>query len=77
MLLSKVKCWAEYIKTAQDKKLRGEQKASFGAVYRSCTYQIAMLRIIVEQIFEWWFSFYVKFKDLQKAFDSFQGQQLL
>ena len=55
----------EYIKTALDKKLRGKQKVSFGAV-RSCTYQIAMLIIIVEQSFKWWFSFYARFKDLEK-----------
>ena len=51
----------EYIKTALDKKLRGEQKVSFGAV-GSCTYQIAMLIIIVEQSFK----FYARFKDLEK-----------
>lgn len=55
----------EHIKTALDKKLRGEQKVSFGAV-RSCTYQIVVLIIIVEQSFKWWFSFYAKFKDLEK-----------
>lgn len=65
----------EHIKTTLDKKLKGEQKVSFGAV-RSCMYQIAMLRIILEQSFEWWFSFYVKFKDLEKALDSFRGQLL-
>ena len=43
----------EYIKTALDKKVRGEQKVSFGAV-RSCTYQIAMLIIIVEQSFKFY-----------------------
>ena len=55
----------EYIKTALDKKVRGEQKVSFGAV-RSCTYHIAMLIIIVEQSFKWWFSFYARLKDLEK-----------
>ena len=51
----------EYIKTALDKNVRGEQKVSFGAV-RSCTYEIAMLIIIVEQSFKWWFSFYARLK---------------
>ncbi|VDP42807.1 unnamed protein product [Schistosoma margrebowiei] len=37
---------------------------------RSCTDQIATLRIIVEQSIEWNSSLYINFIDYEKAFDS-------
>ena len=37
---------------------------------RSCTDQIATLRIIVEQSLEWNFALYINFVDYEKAFDS-------
>ena len=37
---------------------------------RSCTDQIATLRIILEQTLEWNSSIYVNFIDFEKAFDS-------
>jgi hypothetical protein len=37
---------------------------------RSCTDQIATLRIIVEQSMKWNFSLYINFVDFSKAFDS-------
>ena len=58
----------ERIKTALDGKLREEQ-AGFRAG-RSCTDQIATLRIIVEQSIEWQSSLYINFIDFEKAFDS-------
>ena len=51
-----------------DKTLREEQ-AGFRQD-RSCTDQIATLRIIVEQSIEWNSSLYVNFVDYEKAFDS-------
>ena len=56
----------ERMKTALDEKLRGEQ-AGFRAG-RSCTDQIATLRIIVEQSIECQSSLYIKFIDFEKAF---------
>ena len=58
----------ERIKTALDEKLREEQ-AGFRAG-RSCTDQIATLRIIVEQSIEWQSSLYINFIGFEKAVDS-------
>ncbi|RUS88821.1 hypothetical protein EGW08_003451 [Elysia chlorotica] len=58
----------ERLKTALDKKLREEQ-AGFRQE-RSCTDQIATLRIIIEQSLEWQSPLYTVFVDFQKAFDS-------
>ena len=55
------------IMTAIDKSLREEQ-AGFRAG-RSCTDQIATLRIIIEQTVEWQSPLYVNFIDYRKAFD--------
>ena len=57
-----------------DKTLREEQ-AGFRQD-RSCTDQIATLRIIVEQSIEWNSSLYVKFVDYEKAFDSLDRDTL-
>ena len=43
---------------------------------RSCTDQIATLRIILEQSLEWNTSLYVNFIDYEKAFDSLDRQTL-
>ena len=69
-MASKVFCRVilECIKTALDEQLREEQ-AGFRAG-RSCTDQIATLRIIVEQSIEWQSSLYINFIDFEKAFDS-------
>ena len=56
------------MKLALDRKLR-ENQAGFRAK-RSCTDQIATLRIIVEQSIEWQSSLYLNFIDFQRAFDS-------
>ena len=58
-----------------DKSLREEQ-AGFRQG-RSCTDQIATLRIIVEQSIEWNSSLNVNFVDYEKAFDSLDGETLL
>ena len=58
----------ERMKNAIDQKLRDEQ-AGFRKD-RSCTDQIATLRIIVEQTIEWQTPLYVCFIDFEKAFDS-------
>ena len=58
----------ERLKNAIDKKLRPEQ-AGFRQD-RSCTDQIATLRIIVEQSLEFQSTLYLNFIDFQKAFDS-------
>ena len=55
------------MKTAVDEKLRQEQ-AGFRAG-RSCTEQIAALRIIIEQSIEWQCPLYANFIDFKKAFD--------
>ena len=58
----------ERLKVELDKRLRDEQ-----AVFRkerSCTDQIATLRIIVEQSLEWNSPVYATFVDYKKAFDS-------
>ena len=56
------------LKNAVDTKLRDNQ-AGFRR-NRSCTDQIATLRIILEQSLEWRSSLYVNFIDYEKAFDS-------
>ena len=58
----------ERIRAAVDTKLREEQ-AGFRAE-RSCTDQIATLRIIKEQSLEWQSPLYVNFVDFRKAFDT-------
>ena len=75
-MASKVFCRVilERIKTALDGKLREEQVA-FRAD-RSCTDQIATLRIIVEQSIEWQSSLYINFIDFEKAFDSISREVL-
>ena len=55
------------IKMTVDNRLRDEQ-AGFRKE-RSCTDQIATLRIIIEQSLEWNSSLYVNFIDFEKAFD--------
>ena len=66
-MASKVFCRVilERIKIALDEKLREEQ-AGFRAG-RSCTDQIATLRIIIEQSIEWQSSLYINFIDFEKA----------
>ncbi len=56
------------IKDAVDTRLH-DQQAGFRKE-RSCTDQIATLRIILEQSLEWNSSLYVNFIDYEKAFDS-------
>ena len=56
------------IKDAVDPSLRDNQ-AGFRK-NRSCTDQIATLRIIIEQSQEWRTPLYVNFLDYEKAFDS-------
>ena len=69
-MASKVFCRVilERIKIALDEKLR-EDQVGFRAG-RSCTEQIATLRIIIEQSIEWQSSLYINFIDFEKAFDS-------
>lgn len=57
----------ERIKEAIDNNLRDEQ-AGFRCG-RSCTDQIATLRIIIEQSLEWQSPLYINFVDFKKAFD--------
>ena len=64
----------ERMKDAIDKELRDEQ-AGFRKE-RSCTDQIATLRVIVEQTIEWQSSLYVCFVDFEKAFDSVDRQSI-
>lgn len=64
----------ERIKTAVDPLLR-DQQAGF-RTNRSCTDQIATLRIIVEQSVEWNSSLYINFIDYEKAFDSVDRETL-
>ena len=52
-----------------------EQQAGFRQD-RSCTDQIATLRIIVEQSIEWNSSLYINFVDYEKAFDSVDRETL-
>ncbi|VDP66258.1 unnamed protein product [Schistosoma mattheei] len=56
------------MKDCIDAQLR-DQQAGFRED-RSCTDQIAILRMIVEQSMEWNSSFYINFIDYEKAFDS-------
>ncbi|GFR86839.1 endonuclease-reverse transcriptase [Elysia marginata] len=56
------------IKSSIDKVLREEQVGFTEG--RSCTGQIFVLRIIIEQFLEWNSSIYVNFIDFKKAFDS-------
>ena len=62
------------LKTGVDAKLRDHQ-AGFRKD-RSCTDQIAKLRIIVEQSMEWDSSLYINFVDYEKAFDSLDRDTL-
>ena len=62
------------MKDAIDKELRDKQ-AGFRKE-RSCTDQIATLRVIVEQTIEWQSSLYVCFVDFEKAFDSVDRQSI-
>ncbi|XP_043922942.1 uncharacterized protein LOC122798228, partial [Protopterus annectens] len=64
----------ERIKDTTDKKLREEQ-AGFRK-NRSCSDQIATLRIIVEQSVEWNSPLYINFVDFEKAFDSVDRETL-
>ena len=64
----------ERMKGEVDKTLREEQ-AGFRQD-RSCTDQIATLRIIVEQSIEWNSSLYINFVDYEKAFDSLDRETL-
>ncbi|VDP70374.1 unnamed protein product [Schistosoma mattheei] len=56
------------MKDSVDAQLR-DQQAGFRKD-RSCTDQIATLRIIFEQLFEWNSSLYINFIDYEKSFDS-------
>ena len=62
------------MKNAVDPLLR-DQQAGFHT-NRSCTDQIATLRIILEQSLEWNSPLYVNFVDYEKAFDSVDRQTL-
>ncbi|CAI2732166.1 unnamed protein product [Schistosoma spindalis] len=62
------------MKDAVDAQLR-DQQAGFRKD-RSCTDQIATLRIIVEQSIEWNSSLYINFIDYEKAFDSVDRRTL-
>ena len=59
---------------AVDEKLR-EQQAGFRKD-RSCTDQIAALRIIIEQSLEWNTFLFLNFVDFEKAFDSLDREIL-
>ncbi|RTG82230.1 uncharacterized protein DC041_0010142 [Schistosoma bovis] len=63
------------MKDAVDAQLR-DQQAGFRKD-RSCTDQIATLRIIVEQSVEWNSSLYINFIDYETAFDSVDRRTLL
>ena len=64
----------ERMKGKVDQTLR-EQQAAFRQD-RSCTDQIATLRIIVEHYIEWNSSLYMNFVDYEKAFDSVDRETL-
>lgn len=64
----------ERLKLKLDMKLRDEQ-AGFRKG-KSCTDQIATLRIIVEQSLEWKSPLYINFIDFEKAFDSVDRESL-
>jgi urease beta subunit len=62
------------MKRAIDKVLR-DQQAGFRKE-RSCTDQIATLRMIIEQSIEWNSPLYINFIDFEKAFDSLDRETL-
>ncbi|VDP43806.1 unnamed protein product, partial [Schistosoma curassoni] len=62
------------MKDAVDTQLR-DQQAEFRKD-RSCTDQITMLWIIVEQSIEWKLSLYINFLDYEKAFESVEKRAL-
>ena len=62
------------LKTGVDAKLRDHQAGV--RKDRSCTDQIATLRIIAEQSMEWDSSLYINFVDYEKAFDSLDRDTL-
>ena len=62
------------LKTGVDAKLRDHQAGFLKD--RSCTDQIATLRIFVEQSIEWDSSLYIHFVDYEKAFDSLDRYML-
>jgi len=64
----------ERMKGEIDQWLR-DQQAGFRS-NRSCLYQIATLRIIVEQSLEWNSPLYINFVDYEKAFDSINRDTL-
>ena len=64
----------ERLKDAIDDQLRPEQ-AGFRKD-KSCTDQIATLRIIIEQSLEWQSPLYMNFIDFQKAFDSIDRETI-
>ena len=64
----------ERLREPVDQRLR-DQQAGFRQD-RSCTDQIATLRIIIEQSIEWNASLYVNFVDYEKAFDSLDRDTL-
>ena len=64
----------ERMKGKVDQTLR-EQQSGFRKD-RSCTDQIATLRIIMEQSIEWNSSLYINFVDYEKAFDSVDRETL-
>ena len=64
----------EWVNGEVDQTLHEEQ-AGFRQD-RSCTDQIATLRIIVEQSVEWNTSLYVNFVDYEKAFDNLDRETL-
>jgi hypothetical protein len=67
LLTHRTRIILERIKHAVDERLRDEQ-AGIRCV-RSCTDQIATLRIIIEQSLEWRSPLYINFVDFKKAFD--------
>ncbi len=64
----------ERMRNIVDPLLRDEQAGFWQN--RSCTDQIAMLRIIVEQSLEWNSLLYINFVDYEKAFDSVDRETL-
>ena len=65
---------SDRLKTVVDARLKVHQ-AGFRKD-RSCTDQIATLRVIVEQSMEWDSSLYINFVDYEKAFDSLDRETL-
>ena len=64
----------ERMKVSIDKALRDNQ-AGFRA-NRSCTDQVATLRIFIEQSIEWQTGLYLIFIDFQRAFDTVRRSAL-